>query len=671
MKRVFTSIMALSLLLFALAPASAVAEGIACKYCGEQTSNQYECDTCYQCQKCGAVVPVGAAVCLECGTCLSCGAANEPGNYVCTACGAAPTAVSADVFAEELNAGNGPNLTEMGADAEDTDASGGSGVSGSSSTTSEDTTDIVGQTIDWPSQLALFPSSFFPSADPYNASDMGAFAPNGGMVSRSSLTVLHKKNNSEMAYDWHMEIQLLACGSTLSGSGEIGGLLASARGMNLFASDGVNLMSDSFFPAIGLPNCMSETNELHESGHDWYTDAYSGFAPGYTGANGEPGSCNTVLMAKYNDDGVAEVDGLDYTTYLLGIEIYVDGDGVCPSYSEVIDAILSGKAPSASAYGKTRRVVVRNRVIQLDDGTYVTVDKYGAIVDGNRSGVYRADDGTYKTPSGQLDEPTVTEAGNAEVVLYGGYKVGDLALVFGVTFILVIMGGAPVWVNAASAEGRAALGMKDPRVSAGGSSGPEPKDAQPKPEVPEGKDFSKLGYERDIEGNWRRAMATHADEDVSQLIYDPDGRLIGSKKYMKDGGEMNGDIQTDASGNAVSSVEKWRRADGTVEKYVNYRFDQNGNVVERTVENADHQMIKQSKVQTEENIYGRTAGDTTIVKETRCVTQNYDGQGNAVGNPIYEKLSVDNDSINLTMRDYQGDPLANPLRDATGVHRTE
>ncbi len=111
-----------------------------------------------------------------------------------------------------------------------------------------------------------------------------------------------------------------------------------------------------------------------------------------------------------------------------------------------------------------------NRVIQLEDGTYVTIDDSGEInTDPFYSGITQDDDGTYTNQNGSLPVPD-----------YRDYEVGDIVIVGGVSFILMLVAGVPTWVGPGGIglDGKSLIPEDKPKEVPPTDDGEKPKEPQ-------------------------------------------------------------------------------------------------------------------------------------------------------------------------------------------------
>lgn len=110
-----------------------------------------------------------------------------------------------------------------------------------------------------------------------------------------------------------------------------------------------------------------------------------------------------------------------------------------------------------------------NQIIQLEDGTYVTVDENGQInTDPSYSGIVQEEDGTYTNQTDTLPVPE-----------YRDYEVGDIIMLAGVPFVLMLVAGVPTWVGPGGIgmDGQSLIPEDEPNP------GPTEPDTQKEPET--------------------------------------------------------------------------------------------------------------------------------------------------------------------------------------------
>ena len=116
---------------------------------------------------------------------------------------------------------------------------------------------------------------------------------------------------------------------------------------------------------------------------------------------------------------------------------------------------------------ENEKVSVGNRIVQLDNGTYVTVDENGVVnADPSYKGIIKDQDGVIRQISGET----------LPVPDYRDYEVGDIIMVGGVAFVLLLVAGVPTWVGPGGIglDGKSLIPEDGPA-----DTGPEPEPAEP------------------------------------------------------------------------------------------------------------------------------------------------------------------------------------------------
>lgn len=116
---------------------------------------------------------------------------------------------------------------------------------------------------------------------------------------------------------------------------------------------------------------------------------------------------------------------------------------------------------------ENEKVSVGNRIVQLDNGTYVTVDENGVVnADPSYKGIIKDQDGVIRQISGET----------LPVPDYRDYEVGDIVTVGGVAFVLLLVAGVPTWVGPGGIglDGKSLIPEDGPA-----DTGPKPEPAEP------------------------------------------------------------------------------------------------------------------------------------------------------------------------------------------------
>ena len=116
---------------------------------------------------------------------------------------------------------------------------------------------------------------------------------------------------------------------------------------------------------------------------------------------------------------------------------------------------------------ENEKVSVGNRIVQLDNGTYVTVDENGVVnADPSYKGIIKDQDGVIRQISGET----------LPVPDYRDYEAGDIIMVGGVAFVLLLVAGVPTWVGPGGIglDGKSLIPEDGPA-----DTGPEPEPAEP------------------------------------------------------------------------------------------------------------------------------------------------------------------------------------------------
>ena len=173
---------------------------------------------------------------------------------------------------------------------------------------------------------------------------------------------------------------------------------------------------------------------------------------------------STTMRLRYEEpliwcteDGIIE-------EFLYGTDFIYDqtqGRGAV-GFIDVICYAAEGGFPASGSWAEGNHGSGGNRIIQLEDGTYITVDENGNPLTG---GIVQKEDGTYTNQTGTLPVPD-----------YRDYEVGDIVTVGGVAFVLLLVAGVPTWVGPGGIglDGKSLIPEDGPA-----DTGPKPEPAEP------------------------------------------------------------------------------------------------------------------------------------------------------------------------------------------------
>ena len=236
------------------------------------------------------------------------------------------------------------------------------------------------------------------------------------------------------------------------------------------------------------------------------------------------------------------------------------------------------------------------------------------------------------------------------------YKAGDIVLVGGIIFVLVMVCGVPVWVR-----------VPTPIAETPPSPCEEQKpEKEPEKEV----DLSRYGYTKDSEGNWRRELAKKEGEMRHEMIYDPTGKPIGEYRAGYDGSYTTSEIRTDEAGNITEIVDNHCGPDGKM-SYTHRQYDESGRLTSEHIYDENLKLREQRQYSSREHLSGDTVGDAEVMNQRIVESQKYDGSGNPIGGKDTNVLQSDSvmELDESFVDEFKNDKLTDLLRDNTGVGR--
>ena len=424
------------------------------------------------CEFCGGEIPEGIIICPHCWVCAECGAQNNENATVCADCGAQNAGGGASAPEEEPE-GEGSGTEEPAREEPEEEPTGEYGVDSEGNPLPFPVEDLEeygvpegvfepvtlpnGSTFYWPVGMALPPSIINPE---------------------TTLTVkdTHRYNaigEKVYQYIWELEFESVRQGNTI---GTI------------------------------LPGLMAPGWSINEQ-QEFYTDAgdfsntvvtmYYDYPPTvmYDEEDGEPWVCQHMVWMFYNQ--FESLYREEYGGYIT------DPSSLFAFYCSVAEGGFPELVPQEESSGS--KSSGGNQIIQLEDGTYVTVDENGQInTDPSYGGIVQKEDGTYTNQTDTLPVPE-----------YRDYEVGDIVMLAGVPFVLMLVAGVPTWVGPGGIgmDGQSLIPedepnpgptepdtQKEPETEP--QEEPQPPQEPEEPEVDKGREFAKYVTELRKENPW-------------------------------------------------------------------------------------------------------------------------------------------------------------------------
>lgn len=427
------------------------------------------------CEFCGGEIPEGIVICPHCWVCAECGAQNKENATVCADCGAQNAGGGASAPEDEPE-GEGSGTEEPAREEPEEEPTGEYGVDSEGNPLPFPVEDLEehgvpegvfepvtlpnGSTIYWPVGMALPPSIINPE---------------------TTLTVkdTHRYNaigEKVYQYIWELRFESVRQGNSI---GTI------------------------------LPGLMAPGWSINEQ-QEFYTDAgdfsntvvtmYYDYPPTvmYDEEDGEPWVCQHMVWMFYNQ--FESLYREEYGGYIT------DPSSLFAFYCSVAEGGFPELVPQEEQEESSgSKSSGGNQIIQLEDGTYVTVDENGQInTDPSYSGIVQEEDGTYTNQTDTLPVPE-----------YRDYEVGDIIMLAGVPFVLMLVAGVPTWVGPGGIgmDGQSLIPedepnpgptepdtQKEPETEP--QEEPQPPQEPEEPEVDKGREFAKYVTELRKENPW-------------------------------------------------------------------------------------------------------------------------------------------------------------------------
>ena len=405
------------------------------------------------CPYCGKDVPEGIVICPHCWVCTECGAQNNENAVVCAECGA-------------QNAGGGTS----GGASEGSTGEGSGDSSGSSSEGDSSTPDSDSSNASSTNGTAERPAITQDNADDFTPIDLETiyFNTNIGHTNFFCYPADLPLPLNIAEYFWAEDLErpdLLQKLLKETGFTTVGGkpvyMLSTA-----LCYKSTDTSWDFFEPSKELLCSTPGWKLVAERDLEW--------------DDGEvEGGGNSLSRHYYFESeqrvAVRDSDGSinDYPACLIVFYMMFDsqragiGTGGILFYCYVAEDALSAFEPQEPSESDTSSGSSGgNQIIQLEDGTYVTVDENGEInTDPSYSGITQEEDGTYTNQTDTLPVPD-----------YRDYEVGDIVTVGGVAFVLLLVAGVPTWVGPGGIglDGKSLIPEDGPA-----DTGPKPEPAEP------------------------------------------------------------------------------------------------------------------------------------------------------------------------------------------------
>ena len=367
-----------------------------------------------RCQSCGGEVPEGIVICPHCWVCTECGAQNNENAVVCKNCGAQNASGGTSGGSTGESSGDSPDSSSEGdSSTPDSDSSNASSTNGT----------------------AERPAITQDNADDFTPIDLETiyFNTNIGHTNFFCYPADLPLPLNIAEYFWAEDLErpdLLQKLLKETGFTTVGGkpvyMLSTA-----LCYKSTDTSWDFFEPSKELLCSTPGWKLVAERDLEW--------------DDGEvEGGGNSLSRHYYFESeqrvAVRDTDGSinDYPACLIVFYMMFDsqrsgiGTGGILFYCYVAEDALSAFDPQGSS-GSSNSSSGGNQIIQLEDGTYITVDENGNPLTG---GIVQKEDGTYTNQTGTLPVPD-----------YRDYEVGDIITVGGVAFVLLLVAGVPTWVG--------------------------------------------------------------------------------------------------------------------------------------------------------------------------------------------------------------------------------
>lgn len=248
-----------------------------------------------------------------------------------------------------------------------------------------------------------------------------------------------------------------------------------------------------------------------------------------------------------------------------------------------------------------------NMVVELDDGTYVTVDGNGNInTDPSYDGIIEDENGIISQVQENLPVPK-------EVKSNKNSKSDDKkkAIIAGVVGVI------------------AGLGVSGATSGSSSNSSNNSNNG--------GKDFSKYGYYQDKDKNWWRTIYTNDGKKI-QLEYDRDGILIGGVRDEGKGRYSIIDYELDKNKNVKYQRETFFDKDGKEQKYTEIKYS--GSNKERNVySSSDKKVLTEKTDFGKDGLYNQEIYDEngSLREKTYYTTEAEHRGSNVVNSSVTEK----------------------------------
>ena len=440
------------------------------------------------CEFCGGEIPEGIVICPHCWVCAECGAQNKENATVCAQCGAQNAGGGASGGASEDGTGEGSgdssgSASEDDSSSPDSDSSSADstdGISQRPTITQNNVNDFAPmelETIYFNNNLGD-PYFFCYPADlplPLNiAKYLVADDPESPWLLDHILTTPYTLENAsgKTVYEFSTSVMY-----------EL-----TSESWDSFESSKELLSSTPGWKFVGESDVVHENPPKEIRYYDFETEQTVAVRDRSDGRIKYIPACEITFAVD------ADIKNGERTNFegWMGID--------CPVAEDVFPLFDLEESPerdtgSGSSGG--------NQIIQLEDGTYVTVDENGQInTDPSYSGIVQKEDGTYTNQTDTLPVPE-----------YRDYEVGDIIMLAGVPFVLMLVAGVPTWVGPGGIgmDGQSLIPEEGPA-----DTGPAPQPTEPdspkepqeeppasqEPEVDKGREFAKYVTELRKENPW-------------------------------------------------------------------------------------------------------------------------------------------------------------------------